>query len=165
MLGTGGLEHQIQDNVKAKVAIYFDSDTSLAYTIGRFANDTTSDVRSYLRNAAGQPVFAGGPFNINGYAYASIPASTFSNNVYDVQEEQWMQSLVFQRNSGGAFDWRIVASQYDYDEDACSACPRRRCPPGSPAEPDRSRVPMAPAGGRLTRRGFGGRTVSLRRTK
>ena len=116
VLGAGGFEHQVQDNIKAKVAYDFDAATSIAYTIGRFANDTTSDVETYLRNASGQPAFAGGPFNINGYAYTSIAASTFSNNVYDFEEEHWMQSVVLQRNSGGAFDWRIVASQYDYDD-------------------------------------------------
>ena len=71
-------------------------------------------------------MFAGGPFNIDGYAY-TIAASAFSNNVYNFDEEQWSQSLALTSRQGdGTFDWRIVATAYDYDT-ANSACHRRRC--------------------------------------
>lgn len=115
VLGAGGFEHQVQDNVKAKIAYDIDADTSIAYSVGRFANDTSSDVESYLRNGSGQTIYSGGPFNINGYQY-NIAASAFSNNVYRFDEEQWSHALVVQRNSGGMFDWRVVASLYDYAE-------------------------------------------------
>jgi iron complex outermembrane receptor protein len=114
VLGAGGLENQEQGNIKVKLAWDIDQATRIAYSIGRFGNDTTSDVESYLRNGAGQTVYAGGPFNIGGYSYASIAASAFSNNVYRVEEEQWMQSISLNHN-GAKLDWRVVASDYDYD--------------------------------------------------
>ncbi len=112
VLGAGGLEEQAQDNLKLKTAWDITESIQLAYTIGRFANDTQSDVESYLRNGAGQTVYAGGPFNIGGYVY-NIAASAFSNNVYDFEEEQWSQSLSLS-GASPEFDWRVVAAAYDY---------------------------------------------------
>jgi iron complex outermembrane receptor protein len=114
VLGAGGLEKQKQDNAKFKVQWDITPRDTLAWTIGRFANDTTSDVQSYLRNSAGAEVFSGGPFNIGGYSY-TIAASAFSNNVYDFQEEQWMNALAY-AHDGETFDWRITATSYDYDQ-------------------------------------------------
>ncbi len=115
VLGEGGLEHQVQDNLKLKLNWDFDPNTTLAYTIGRFGNNTDSSVNTYLRDAGGNRVYAGGPFNINGYQYSSIAASSFSNGVYAFDETQWMQSLSLTHSSAN-FDWRIVASTYDYDK-------------------------------------------------
>jgi|CXWL01.1.fsa_nt_gi iron complex outermembrane receptor protein len=112
VLGASGLEHQVQDNVKLRARWNIDSDTHLTYSIGRFGNDTDSTVNSYLRNGAGQTVYAGGPFNISGYSYA-LAANAFSNNVYRFDEEHWMQSLALNHH-GDRLDWRIVASAYDY---------------------------------------------------
>ncbi len=116
VLGAGGFEHQQQTNLKAKVAWDITSDTTLAYSAGRFGNDTESTAESYLRNGAGQTIFSGGPFNIGGYSYASIAASAFSNGVYLYDETQWMHSAVLTNKGDDTFDWRIVASTYDYDE-------------------------------------------------
>ncbi|MEP7210686.1 MAG: TonB-dependent receptor [Alphaproteobacteria bacterium] len=116
VLGEGGLEHQVQDNETLKLAWDFTPQTTLAYTVGRFGNDTDSSANSYLRDASGNAVYAGGPFNINGFRYSSIAASAFSNGVYAFDETQWMQSLSLIHNAGENFDWRIVASTYDYDK-------------------------------------------------
>jgi iron complex outermembrane receptor protein len=114
VLGAGGFESQAQSNLKAKIAWDFDDGLTLSYAVGRFGNDTDATAQSYLKNAGGQAVYAGGPFNIGGYA-VTVPASAFSNNVYRLDETQWMQSLTLNRRSkGGRFDWRIVATSYDY---------------------------------------------------
>ena len=113
VLGAGALEDQVQDNIKLKAAWDIDGNTRLAYTVGRFANDTSSDVQTYLRDASGNPVFAGGPFNIGGQRY-TIAASGFSNNVYETEEEQWNHSLSLTGKLGADFDYRVVATTYDY---------------------------------------------------
>ena len=59
VLGAGGLEDQVQDNIKLKAAWDIDANTRLAYTVGRFANDTSSDVETYLRDAARRSGFCG----------------------------------------------------------------------------------------------------------
>ncbi len=51
----------------------------------------TPACETYLRNGAGAPVYAGNS-NINGYNY-NIAASTFSNNLYNVQQTQLAQGL------------------------------------------------------------------------
>jgi iron complex outermembrane receptor protein len=115
VLGAGGLEDQKQDNLKFKAAWDITPHDTLAYTFGRFANDTSSDVQSYLRNASGATVYSGSGLNINGYSY-TVAASAFSNGVYNFDEEQFSNSLAFNhRSADGVFDWRIVASAYDYD--------------------------------------------------
>ena len=113
VLGAGALEDQVQDNIKLKAAWDIDGNTRLAYTVGRFANDTSSDVQTYLRDGTGNQVFTGGPFNIDGRRY-TIAASAFSNNVYNTEEEQWNHSLSLTGKAGADFDWRIVATTYDY---------------------------------------------------
>ncbi|MEQ1608404.1 MAG: TonB-dependent receptor [Hyphomonadaceae bacterium] len=113
VLGAGGLEDQSQDNIKLKAAWDVGSNMRLSYAVGRFANDTSSDVQTYLRDASGNPILAGGPFNINGRRY-TIAASAFSNNVYDTNEVQWNHTLSLTGQAGADFDWRVVATTYDY---------------------------------------------------
>ena len=116
VLGAGGFEDQKQDNLKFKAAWDITPETQLAYTFGRFGNDTESSVDSYLRNAAGGTVYSGSGLNINGYSY-TVAASAFSNNVYTFDEAQYSNSLSLNhRSHDGRFDWRITASAYDYDK-------------------------------------------------
>jgi iron complex outermembrane receptor protein len=117
VLGEGGLEHQVQDNLKFKLALDVTSDTQLAWTIGRFGNNTDSDAKSYLTNGAGQAVYSGGPLNINGYAYTIAP-SAFSNGQYAFGERQWMNSVSLTHSGSGVFDWRVIGSLYDYETSA-----------------------------------------------
>jgi iron complex outermembrane receptor protein len=117
VLGEGGLEHQVQDNLKFKLALDLSPDTRLAWTIGRFGNNTDSDAKSYLVSAAGQTIYSGGPFNIDGYAYTIAP-SAFSNSQYAFDERQWMNSVSLTHSGSGMFDWRIVGSLYDYETSA-----------------------------------------------
>lgn len=112
VVGAGGLEHKVQDNITLRASYEVTPTTTLTVGLGRFGNDTESDVASYLRNASGGTVYAGGPFNIGGYAY-TIGAATFSNNIYLFDEEQLMQSVTL-NHRGEAFDWRIVATNYNY---------------------------------------------------
>lgn len=117
VLGEGGLEHQVQNNLKFKLALDVAPDTQLAWTIGRFGNNTDADAKSYLANAAGQTVYAGGPLNINGYAYTIAP-SAFSNGQYAFDERQWMNSVSLTHSGSGVFDWRVIGSLYDYETSA-----------------------------------------------
>lgn len=116
VLGAAGLEDKTQDNMKLKLSWDINAETTATYTVGRFTNTVDATPETWLRNSAGQPVFSGGPFNINGYAYTSIAAGAFSNSVYTFDETQWMHALVIASEAGGPFDWRIAASLYDYDE-------------------------------------------------
>lgn len=122
-LGAGGLEQQRQDNLTLKLAYDIMPGASIAYTAGLFLNDDKAGVQTYLRNAAGAPVYSGS-LNIGGYNY-SVAASAFSNNVYRLEETHWMHSLALTSGTGGEWDWSLIGSLYDFAED------KQRIPSGA----------------------------------
>jgi iron complex outermembrane recepter protein len=128
VIGAAGFEDQRQDNLKLKVGLDLGA-VRLGYRVGLFLNDSEASAQTYLTSAAGE-VYAG-TINIDGRP-VTIPASTFSNNVYTLDERHWMHGLTVD-GGGAAFSWRIVASLYDFDEDV------QRIPSGA--------LPNAAAGG------------------
>jgi iron complex outermembrane recepter protein len=112
VLGSMGIEHQTQDNLSGRATWDLTPAVTAAYTFGLFHNDDDATVKSYLRDAAGQPVYAGA-VNIAGRAYA-LANSTFSNGVYDLQELELAQGLSLTSHTDGAFDFELVATSFDY---------------------------------------------------
>jgi iron complex outermembrane receptor protein len=115
LLGAGGLEHQTVDNATLKLGYDLTPDVTATYELGFFQNSDRAGVQSYLKNVAGQSVYSG-VLNIGGKTY-SVPASAFSNDLYHLTEDHFMQSLSISSHSGGVFDWSAIASLYDYAED------------------------------------------------
>ncbi|MBS0412479.1 MAG: TonB-dependent receptor, partial [Proteobacteria bacterium] len=115
VLGAGSIEHQLQDNAKVKVALDLSPTVTATYSAGLFSNRVDATAQTYLRDAAGAPVYSGS-LNIAGRAY-SVAASAFSNGVYRYDETHWLQSLKLASHGGGAFDWEAIASVYDYATD------------------------------------------------
>ena len=151
VLGAGGLERQTVDNATLKLGYDLTPTLSLAYTLGFFQNNDSAGIQSYLRNAAGAPVYAG-TVNIAGRAY-TVPASAFSNDRYQLIEDHFMQSLSLGSHSGGVFDWSAIATVYDYAKD------RQRAPATA--------FPAAGAGGAgtiLSLNGTGWETLDLKGT-
>ena len=115
VLGEGGLERQTQDNARFKLSWDATPRLTLSYLVGYFGNDTRAHANTYLRDATGQPVYAGS-LNIGGALY-TIPASAFSAGTYNLDEQHWMQaaSLAFRASDA----WRIeaVATAYDFATD------------------------------------------------
>ena len=140
VLGAGSIEHQVQDNVKLKVAYDLTPTITATYSIGVFSNWDQATDQTYLRNAAGAPVFSG-DVNIAGRTY-DIPASAFSADVYDYDELHVGQSLKIASHTDGAFDWEVVGSYYDFVND------RQSFPSGA--------LPAATAGGPGTVTDMGG---------
>ena len=115
VIGAGGLEHQVQDTAKLKLAYDLTPTLRAAYTVGYFRHRDTSQAETYLRDAAGAPAYAG-TFNFGGYAY-TVAASAFSNNVYRLEQDHWMQALNLASHTGGTWDISATASLYDYGKD------------------------------------------------
>lgn len=115
VLGAGGLEDQAQDTLKLKLAWSPGGALRISWLGGLFLNDTTASADSWLRNGAGAPVY-GGSLNIGGYAYTVAP-SAFSNGVYRFRERHWLNAVTASGALGAAFDWRLVLSDYRYDQD------------------------------------------------
>ena len=112
VLGSAGLEHQAQDNVSGRVTFDLTPAVTAAYTFGLFLNNDRSSVNSYLRDAAGNPVYAGA-LNIAGRPYA-IAASSFSNGVYHLDETELAQALSVSSHTGGVFDYDLTLTGFDY---------------------------------------------------
>lgn len=112
VLGSTGIEHQVQDNASGRATFELTPKLTAAYTFGVFHNDDDATAHSYLRDAFGAPVYAGA-VNIGGRAY-SLAASTFSGGVYRMDELELAQGASLASHSGGAFDFELVATTFDY---------------------------------------------------
>ena len=111
VLGANGIEHQVQDNISGRVTYDIAPQVTAGYTLGLFMNGNDSTVNSYLRDSAGQTIYAGA-VNIGGRAYTIAP-SVFSNNFYRQDETQLAQGLSVRSDTGGVFDFEIVGSVFD----------------------------------------------------
>lgn len=115
VLGATGLEHQQQDFFKLKAALDVTPSIRLTYVGGLFLNESEATAQGYLSTTAtGAPVFAGN-LNILGYNY-SVPASSFSNNVYLTRQRHWSHSLSTSASTG-KIDWQITATLFDFAGD------------------------------------------------
>jgi iron complex outermembrane receptor protein len=112
VLGSTAIEHQIQDNASGRFTYDIGPSLTGAYTFGLFANNDHATDNSYLRDPSGQPVYAGA-VNIAGRPY-TLAASSFSGGVYSLQELQLAQGLSLVSHTGGAFDFELLASDFDY---------------------------------------------------
>ena len=108
VMGSGGIEHQVQDNLSGRATYDLTPAITAAYTFGLFYNDDDSTVNSYLRDPAGQAVYAGA-VNIGGRAY-TVANSAFSSNLYSLQELELAQGLSLASHTDGVFDSASLGS-------------------------------------------------------
>lgn len=113
ILGSTNQIHTLQDHAKAKLAYDFSPTLRASYTLGLWRNAATRSSDSYLRDAAGKPVYSGN-INVDGREY-SVSATDFAPSRSSLQH--LMQGLSVKTNTQGAWDWEIAASRYDYSED------------------------------------------------
>ena len=115
VMGATGIDNTNQDSAKIKLAYDFSPDSRLTYTLGHWRNDSDVSVASYLRNAAGNPVYSGNVL-IDGATYtlaATALQPSFRN------EEHWMNSLAYRYDPKAASDWafEVALTHYDIDKD------------------------------------------------
>ncbi len=113
MLGTTTQYHTAQDHAKIKLAYDISPAIRASYTFGYWRNSTDGNVESYLRDAAGNPVYTGNVV-INGLQYA-LTAADFAPNRNAL--EHYTHGLDLKSNTKGVWDWEIAASLYDYHKD------------------------------------------------
>jgi iron complex outermembrane receptor protein len=113
VLGATAYTHTIQDHEKLKVAYDFSDTLRLSYTLGVWSNDSDRGSETYLRDAAGNPVW-GGTVNYAGRSYA-LTAADFAPTAGDLRH--LMHGLSLKSSRSGAWNYEVAASQYDYDRD------------------------------------------------
>ena len=113
LLGGSTQYDTVQNHLKVKLAYDFSPTVRASYVLGYWQNETRNNSQTYLRNAAGTPVYSGN-VSINGRGY-TLAASDFG--VGRDSLEHLMQGLSVKSNTQGVFDWEVAASLYDYSRD------------------------------------------------
>jgi iron complex outermembrane recepter protein len=113
ILGSTTATHTIQDHAKLKVAYEISPRLTASYTLGWWDNGAQRSSESYLRDAAGSPVYSGA-VNIDGRRYTVTPAD-FAPTAGDLRH--LMQGLSLKTVRDGAWNFELAASDYDYDRD------------------------------------------------
>ena len=116
---SAAIDHAVQDNLKIKLAYDITPTIRAAYTLGYWQNDSEKRGESYLKDATGNTIYGtGGSTGIYQYVkidgkYYTIVAPASSNT----EQEHWMHGLSVKSNTGGAWDWDIVASYFNQSKD------------------------------------------------
>ncbi|MET3432437.1 iron complex outermembrane receptor protein [Herbaspirillum seropedicae] len=99
VLGAGNLTHTVQDTARLKLSYDFTPTLTATYTLGFWQNQANANPQTFLRNAAGAPVYTSG-FNSN-----------------TVEQQQWMQGLEVRSHTDGVWDWQVAASAISSSRD------------------------------------------------
>lgn len=113
VLGTNTQYRTIQDHAKIKLAYDISSTLRASYTLGLWTNDAEGNPQTWLRDAAGNPVYTG-TVQINGQNYAIGNASF---NATRERLQHVMHGLSLKSHTKEAWDWELAASLYDYARD------------------------------------------------
>lgn len=112
ILGTNTQYHTLQDHAKIKLAYDFSPTLRASYTLGYWENTAEGNPQTYLRDAAGNPVYYG-DVQINGQNYNI-------NSAFNASRESLahvMHGLSVKSNTRSKWDWEVAASLYDYGKD------------------------------------------------
>ena len=103
VLGSSGLLHTRMTNAKLKLAYDLTPILSAAYTIGYWKNVADSSVDTYIRDAAGQPTFAG--------------QASFASAYNRLLQEHSSHSVSLKTDTKGHWDFDAAATLYRFDKD------------------------------------------------
>jgi iron complex outermembrane recepter protein len=106
VLGASGLLHTEQTNLNLKAALDITPWLRATYGLGLWSNDQDSSAQTYLKDAAGNPTY-GGP----------SAGSGFASGTYNLKQLDLGQSLSLKTDTGGAFDWDLNVTRFDYLQD------------------------------------------------
>jgi iron complex outermembrane receptor protein len=112
LLGPTHIIHTVQDHAKLKLAHEFGDAVRLSYTFGWWGNVADRRARSWLRNGAGDPVYAGA-VNLDGREFTLLPTD-FAPSRNDLSQAMHGLSA---RSRVGDWDLDAAASRYDYLRD------------------------------------------------
>ncbi len=113
LFGAGQQTHSVQDHAKLKLALDLTPALRASYTLGVWRNDYARSAQTFLRDAAGNPVYAG-PVSVGGQTY-TLGATDLQPSTGRL--EHWMHGFGIESRSRGEWDWKAAASVYDYRED------------------------------------------------
>jgi iron complex outermembrane receptor protein len=115
IFGANSIDETQQTNLKFKATYDLTDTIKAAYTLGVWDLDGETRVESYIRDAAGNPVY-NGRVNFNGGRY-----DISGMNPTEAEALHVMHALDVKSNNKGFFDWELTLSDYDYQRDRNSA--------------------------------------------
>lgn len=117
------LDHTVKDDLVIKLAYAISPTLRATYTLDIWRNTSDKAVDSYLRDAAGKPIYgtssAAGPYRyvrIDGKDY-SVTAPSASR----AESEYHLHGLALKSSSGGRWDWELNASSFNQNKDVSRA--------------------------------------------
>lgn len=113
LLGSATQMHTVQDQAKLRAAWDLSPELRAQALLGLWRNTADGGSRSWLRDAAGQPVFAG-PVSIAGQGY------TLTANEFGLSHDEAEHRIVgatLKRQAASGLNWELAASHYDYAKD------------------------------------------------
>jgi iron complex outermembrane receptor protein len=118
LLGTTTSYRTAQDHAKLKLAYDLTPTLRASYTYGWWNNSTDGSVSSYLRDAAGNAVYAGSVVIAERQYNLNAPLA-FAPSRNELQQQ--MHGVSVKSHTRGVFDWEAAASRYDYSKDILRA--------------------------------------------
>ena len=106
VLGATGLLHTEQMNLKGKFALDITNWLRATYTVGLWTNDQSSNVQTYLRDAAGNPTFGG-----------QSAGGAFASGRYELSEAHLVNAFSLKSDTKGNHDFDLSVMRYNYLED------------------------------------------------
>lgn len=107
--GATSIDHTVQDTAKIRLAYDFTRDTRAAFTYALWRNNSYTDAQTYLRDAAGRPIWSGN-VDIGGFRY-TVSSTAFVPS--DSNTENRLAGLTL--DSRLSNDWRVEFAASDYD--------------------------------------------------
>lgn len=115
IFGANSIDKTAQTNIKFKAAYDISPQIKAAYTLGVWSMDGKTDIQSYIKDAAGNPVY-NGRVNFNGNQY-----DVSGQNPGESESLHVMQALDLKSDTKDFFDWQLTLSDYNYQVDRNSA--------------------------------------------
>lgn len=114
VVGSGTEYRTQQDHFKARLAYDLTPTIRANYLLGVWQNRSDSDPVSYLRDRAGESVYAGA-ISVDGKGYAPLTGADFAATNESLTH--LMHGLTLKSHTRGVWDWEASASRYDYRRD------------------------------------------------
>jgi iron complex outermembrane recepter protein len=117
VFGTTGQTHTTQDHAKFKLAYDFTPSIRASYTLGYWGNEAERRVESFVRDAAGNPVYSG-VVNVEGRSYTLAATDLAPSQASLVH---LTHGLSVKSHTRATWDWEVAASLYSYSRDQVRA--------------------------------------------
>ena len=117
LFGATNQTHTVQDHAKLKLAYDIPPALRASYTLGYWSNKADRRVETYVRDAAGNPVYSG-VVNVDGRSYTLTAADLAPSKA---NLEHLAHGLSVKSHTRGHWDWEVAASAYDYSRDQVRA--------------------------------------------